>query len=1582
MFKGGIADKLGNRYEAKWLVRQLLDVIGDKAQWLRYEGISADFRGFEFAVHRGDIVEWHQTKIYSPNGNWTLTSLKQENVLSAFKNRLKANNRDRCIFVSQDPAKDIGKLAEKAKVASSSKELQESLGTKHTEKFEELRQIWDVNAETVFSWLRRCDFKTESLSAIDFVITVFSDLYFFKADAAFDVLREFLEVRFNKQITTESARRDIRSEGKLILKDWSLDPSLHERLAVVTKEYLDTHIPFGADGSTISRVEAHNMFDLIGDPTGPSIILLTGVAGSGKSGVVREFIGMLKERDISHLAFRIDHHLDCTSPKMLGLAITEREESPVSTLKGLVPYQMSVLIVYQLDAVSEVSGRNGVVKQAVLRLVDDVRNFGSIRLVLACRTFDLESDERLKTLKGDSGVKHINVPLLAWKDSVEPFLISKSIDVTRLSEKQRDLLRLPLNLSIFLEIYDDSQPSFTSTNDLFAKLLEKKGRSVRSNRQLTWELISPLTKLAEWMSEQQRLEAPEDTIAGFAGALDVLASEGLIVRTRRHINFFHESFFDYIYARTFYNRQQSLESLLLSSEQHLFRRTQARQILVLLRQDDRPRYVRELREVLNSKDIRYHIKVAVAQWLGSLADPLQYEQNIVGSLDSINESFPLLVRHALLASPGWFDKLYRDSWIVTNLEGVTPERTEYVLWWLSKIAGHRPTEIAKLLDDWWGSNADRGDRLLGWFGLVRRDKPDTALTNLFCRLIRSNPPSLFGQSQGKGQSLFLHVWMGGDSAGASEVIKSYFDVWFDTHPDHHPFERNLYREFEVRHSFHQLAKNAPRAFVEGVVGAVIRAIDLIIQKNANGKSDDTFKHRTYSGDHVGSDEFLNLFRSALGLTAKKEPDVARLLLTRIDPLKHEVATHLWLETIAANGMALSDLLPRMLHNPYLFDAGWSGADWKSFSDATKATIPHLTSENAALVEQKILSHHPELTNARELFVRLKREGEIEISSNRKTVLAYMNRSRHEQWCILENIGDEYLTNVGRDQLAQLRRKFPKLPDPDPDPDPHHHETHWVGSPIESKKAAQMTDAQWLNAIEHYNNDDHRQYKRTSITGGARQLSQVLQQLVKEQPVRFAKLIENIPDHAHQVYVSHILWGLAETDNPGNDELIRAILNAYARPSHPFGSDIVRLISKHPQLATNNAVFDILTWYVEHGEANDKDDVDSTNTAREILTVDDLLNSSDRFYIRGINGERGSAAEALGKVVWQVPEIVEKAFRLLERRVIDEPLLSVRCCLMTSIVPLYNYDKQRCAVLAERLSRSPTDNSLQLAANSFEELWLTCAFPSERFPGIEERKIVRFAEDIEELVRQYEAAFNENNELTWWSPLITHNGVYLLRFLVDSVPDIGRRLIYRLLVCGDENSRMIGAWHVFMFSFQDVKFVSLANALFEDGAVYRALAADIASEAIWNCENRSRAESVLVRCFNDDDQNVRRQAADVFHKIEAGEFVRYKKLATEFINSRSFDENSSDLFHALEKAECRVDDLVVPAAERFLSDIERNGNYGGRKSSDLLRLRNIMKNEYTSSEDDPKLRSRLLDVIDKMLMLELHGTDEIINAHER
>jgi hypothetical protein len=419
---GGIPDKFGNEYEAKWLVRQLLDVISGKAEWVRFEGITPEFAGVEFALKRVGVTEWHQTKSNAPNGNWTIRALERENVLSAFKRRLESSSDDRCFFVSQDSAKDFCVLASTAKLANNLDEFNQALSAGHKDKFAQLIKAWDVENVTAYSWIKRCESLTFPEPELEAIIASYSDLYFSPAESAFSVLRAYAEDHFNKVLTTEGIKADLRNGGILRLKDWALDPTVRERVRIETDEYLRTHSPFGAGGSTIPRRQIAELVDQVIKPDGAKVVLLTGIAGSGKSGVVRGFIGKLRELGITHLALRVDHHLDRGTPQELGKALTDRHESPVSTLKGLEPERVSVLIVDQVDAVSEISGRSGAVKEAVLRMVNDARNFRTVCLVLVCRSFDFDNDPRLKALKQDNSVEQIDVSLLLWNDEVAPLL--------------------------------------------------------------------------------------------------------------------------------------------------------------------------------------------------------------------------------------------------------------------------------------------------------------------------------------------------------------------------------------------------------------------------------------------------------------------------------------------------------------------------------------------------------------------------------------------------------------------------------------------------------------------------------------------------------------------------------------------------------------------------------------------------------------------------------------------------------------------------------------------------------------------------------------------------------------------------------------------------------------------------------------------------------------------------------------------------------------------------------------------------------------------------------------------------------
>jgi len=1533
MIPGGIADKLGNRYEAKWLVRNLLFVIANKANWLKFEGIETDYQGFEFALQRGQTIEWHQTKVNAPMGNWTLTALKNEGVLRAFKYRFSHSQNSHCFFVSQDNAKDLRTLSDKARLANDFSQYDFTLSNDQKEKFKRLLSEWNCNEEMGLDWLKRSHVEVLPEKELDSLIESFGDLYFqLGGNSVFPALREILENNFNKKITSGIAREAIKSQGTLTIKEWSLDPTILESLRIETDAYLTSYTPFGVGGSIIHRSQTSEVVEELLKPDGADLILLTGVAGTGKSGVIREVIENLKRHEIQHLAFRVDRFLTCLTRQDLGVKITGRNESPVSTLKGIAPDNTAVLIVDQLDAISEVSGRDGQVKEVIFRLIQDAQYFGGVRVIVACKTFDLENDPRIKGLKESDRTKQIEVPLLNWDEDVFPLFKEKGIGVSDFSETQRSLLCSPINLAIFFEI-GEPEFNFQSRTALYAKLIENKQRKLVRERKPSWGLIEPLVEICKWMSDRQKLNAPVYILDGFPGAIDALSSEGLIVKSREQVNFLHESFFDYVYARSFHSTSHSLIDLLTSTEQHLFRRTQVRQILETLRQGDYQGYLDELKNVLTSDQVRFHVKVAVSQWLSSIEEPTSQEFAIVIALDNPTNSYSQIVRHSLLSTHNWFDILLKNGWIQEHLYGQNQQRKEYILAWLSKIAGERPEEIAILLREWWGDIPERAEKLMNWFGYMKRKKADQSLMKLCDKIIKSHPANLFSGAGGGAFSMVLHTLEEKNCEFNGEILHSLFDAWYEMNPGRNVFNRDELEKMQT-HSLGDLAQKGPQTFLKGTTDALNRSINMVIAEGPSGTNWFNFNRRTYSGHRSGFDQFLGIYRSALQALARCDPEKASEYLKKLDFTKHRCFMHLHLETIQVNPQALGSRLVDLASAPLVFEAGWNGAEWFSFATAAREIFPYLQEQDREKVESRVLEHCPEIKWARETLSRMADEDASQLyrPPSRQDILRILNRSGYEEWCILETIGERNLGKQSMTRLRELRRKFPTSSVAKPT----HLEGGIVGSPIKSSHCEYMKDKHWLSAIGQYNNEESPERERSHFfIGGANELARELQKAAKKDPQRFSALTLSIPLNAHPSYIQHILWGLAESDEPPETCLAQAIRHAHMHPDKPFGADIARLIENHPDVAQDGEILEILLWYAEHGEANLNDAVDELNTQKQSITIRDLLYEGQSFKLRGQDVARGWACEALGSVVWEVPCAKERVWEFLERALTREELISIRCCMMRPLAPLFNDDKNRFTKMIRNIITLPEGSS------------------KAHLP-------IRL------------------------SPLITLEGVRLFLYIFRLLPKLGDELVSSLLNSGEKKMELVGAWLIFYESHRNEAYIERADALTNLSLDHRRLMADVTADALkWtDNEDRHRTENLIIGFFFDEDEEVRKLSADVFRNIPPNEFENYRSLAGTFLRSPAYANNGFAILHILQVATCDVLDLVLEAAHQITADIAEKGDQGGRRSLDLHQLKDLLKREYVSSESRPESRKKILDLIDLMLLKELYGVESIVNVHER
>ena len=280
------------------------------------------------------------------------------------------------------------------------------------------------------------------------------------------------------------------------------------------------------------------------------------------------------------------------------------------------------------------SGRNSGAFDLVEQLLHEARGTRAravIHTVVVCRAFDWEHDARLRQLMPPDSPAEVEIAEFTV-DEVKSILTDGGFEPSLFRERQLELLRLPQNLSLFLEAgFDTSRkPAFNTAKELFDRYWTGKRQSVAIRVAPSPDQWTEVMKiLCNKMASAQQLSVPKESLDPIQpDCLDSMASEGVLTFDGRRYGFGHESFFDYCFARLFINRPESLVSFLKESEQHLFRRAQVRQVLAYLREADPDRYVQELGDLLSDEGIRTHIKDLAFALLAEVTEPTEEEWKI------------------------------------------------------------------------------------------------------------------------------------------------------------------------------------------------------------------------------------------------------------------------------------------------------------------------------------------------------------------------------------------------------------------------------------------------------------------------------------------------------------------------------------------------------------------------------------------------------------------------------------------------------------------------------------------------------------------------------------------------------------------------------------------------------------------------------------------------------------------------------------------------------------------------------------------------------------------------------------------
>lgn len=715
---GGAAAKLGDRYEGRIAIWRLLELIDDTHDSVKIRFEQPGLDDFEWWVEHEDGSRTY-TQVKRQNSSptaWTIGDLKK--VLVGFRALLEHGARAKCVFHSTLSASHLQEFHECSRRTADLNEFKREIaGTDWQKSWSTLLGQWPGDTEEqAWLWLREISSETISEEFLQRALHGYARALVVEDPAnVISRLGSFLEDQVGQELTAQDVWHFLTDVAHMHPTDWSKDQNLHLVVRDSTSRF---QARIADDRTPLAEIvcsETADVADALLDRDGPASVTLVAGAGVGKSGALGQVIDQVATRgraDADHpgvsgplvLAARLDAIDPFDDAKGLGRAMG-LPASPGLVLSRLAAGRPALLVLDQVDAFGSSSGRKPLRLGAVAEAVRDARTLG-VRVLLACREFDLEMDSSLADLVGADqppgcsagDAKVVKLRELSTED-VDAVLRDRGLEPDSLNGRLRELLRIPLHLRLFATLHDRGKLDLSAL-DTRLQLFDQFLRYVRDEVQV----IQPHANiddvndaLAKALSDRQELYTPVTPSGVDSTTIERMAAAGWLRLEHGRISFAHEAFFDYAYAMRHLRTGTRLLDLLKSGPQHLFRRAQVRQILALERDRDRSLYLREVRDVLGDSAVRAHVKELVIGLVTSVLDPTVAEWEALGVLGQTGID-PLADRaHLLAARQESFGGFLLDQGIIAN-DLTDPGRAPVAAWMCVSLVRHHPEQVISLME--------------------------------------------------------------------------------------------------------------------------------------------------------------------------------------------------------------------------------------------------------------------------------------------------------------------------------------------------------------------------------------------------------------------------------------------------------------------------------------------------------------------------------------------------------------------------------------------------------------------------------------------------------------------------------------------------------------------------------------------------------------------------------------------------------------------------------------------------------------------------------------------------------------------
>lgn len=1261
---GGPADKAGNIHEALWGVVGMVSVLGGQADAIRIEEPGTD--GAEFYLEKTAGNEhWQAKRQILDRKTWTLQLLYKEGILGFFKQRVDAS--ESCVFASISDAPELRGLSENASEANDWAEFESKfLAAKDWKAhFNELnKRLGYSSSEGCFEFLRKVRVEGARESTIEaLLLPVFKASFTGPPQTVLALLRDFYSASVHKRLTAQDILQNLESHG-IKLRVLQVSADLRDFAQGITATYIAGQKAKLIRGESIPRQACAEIVQKIRDSKHSLDILITSPAGGGKSAGLLQVVTGLIAAGVPVLGFRLDRVEHVASTEALGKELG-LPESPAVVLSQCYPGQAVALVIDQLDFVSATSGRHPDFFEVVAALADEIRGLRGARqihLVTACREFDFKNDNRIRRLLPPKE-NPITIGLLS--DAEVKGVVTAAVgDPGRLSAKQLELLHLPQNLALFVEsgLASEQRPAFVTQKELLDAYWDCKRREVsrrRPDEAGQWTQV--LSKLTTEMSARQELSVPKSRMDEFSPELlAAMVSEGVLTFDGHRYGFGHESLFDYCFARQAAAGSTEFVEFLEGDEQELFRRAQLRQVLVYLRDDDFPRYLRNVQRALDSEKIRSHLKLLVLELVAAFPDPRSEELELLMPLLELElkcrrDGVPNPNKTATRAWGAFFgseslfllaDKTgHIERWLHSADESLENNMTFYMR---SQMRFHGD-RVAELLDPFAGRGGKWNDRLrfiMQWANL----DDSRRFFELFLRLLDDGT---LDEARGPiaVNSTFwslLHGLAEKQPTWCAEVAAHWLNrkVAIAKASQVEGERPSLDDQFGVDDVL-QSARGAPEAFLEQVLPAMLDAAEAFVDEDTGDLRPDAIWPLRFTGGYLGMAEaFPRGCEIALESLGSSDPEKLRSFIAQLRGSRLCIANQLLLSAYAtAPEIYSEEAITLLADEPARLHCGVHGAPFWNATTLIEKCSPLCSDEIFCRLEAIVVEYRTSYERSKDGF----------------------RHQGYSAYTLASALDSNRCQDSTKRRLAEWHRKFGAVSDA-----PDGIRSYEVVSPIPKEAAEHMSDEQWLQAIAQYETDRGPYNWKHPEKGGAYQLASMFQDFMKKDPERFARLTLQLPAGTNPSYLMNALYGLksAGVDSILKIEVARRVFDSDDTACLMAALDL--LASVEDATLPGDAVQFIQRMATEHPhpEADKNDDRDLVQ--------------------HGINTVRGHGVEAIRDLVFVDKEYLEKFRGEIEQSVRD-PSLAVRACVASTLEAVAVHDELWAIALFKQLLE--TDDKL-------------------------------------------------------------------------------------------------------------------------------------------------------------------------------------------------------------------------------------------------------------------------------------------------